>query len=208
MYRKCHPYFHKSLSVLNETIELAVNFLMENHDFGITKPQLRKLFVFATKQSHFSFNDVIYDQIDGVAMGSPLAPALAHLLLGHFETLWLTDPKASKVLFYRRYVDDIFCLFEKEEEYAEFFEFINTQHPNIHFTFEKESNQIISFLDILTKATPKFFHLTTYYKKTYTGLLTNFTSFTPFRYKTGLIRTLVDRAFKINSSYHGLHENL
>ena len=87
---------------LNETIELVVNLLMENHDFGIKKPQLRKLFVFATKQSHFSFNDVIYDQIDGVAMGSPLAPALANLLLGHFETLWLTDPKASKVLFYRR----------------------------------------------------------------------------------------------------------
>ena len=57
---------------LNETIELVVNLLMENHDFGIKKPQLRKLFVFATKQSHFSFSDVIYDQIDGVAMGSSL----------------------------------------------------------------------------------------------------------------------------------------
>ena len=193
---------------LNETIELAVDLLMDNLNLGITKPQLRKLFVFATKQSHFSFDNVIYDQVDGVAMGSPLAPALANLFLGHFESFWLKEPKASKVLFYRRYVDDIFCLFEKEEDYVEFFEFINKQHPNIHFTFEKENSHVISFLDILIKATPDSFDLTTFYKKTYTGLLTNFTSFIPFRYKTGLIRTLVDRAFKINSTYRNLHENL
>ena len=49
--------------------------------------------------------------------------------------------------------------------------------------------------------------MTTFYKKTYTGLLTNFTSFTPFRYKVGLIRTLFDRAYKINSTYNNLHSN-
>ena len=49
--------------------------------------------------------------------------------------------------------------------------------------------------------------MTTHYKKTYTGLLTNFTSFTPFRYKIGLIRTLLDRAYKINSTYNNLHTN-
>ena len=39
-----------------------------------------------------------------------------------------------------------------------------------------------------------------YHKKTFTGLLTNFFSFTSFSYKVGLIRTLVDRAYKINNS--------
>ena len=78
-------------------------------------------------------------------------------------------------------------------------------YPNIRFTFEKEINYVISFLDEFIKVTPFSYNLTTYYKKTYTGLLTNFTSFTPFRYKTGLIRTLVDRAYKINSSYLNLH---
>ena len=41
---------------------------------------------------------------------------------------------------------------------------------------------------------------TTYGKPTNTGLLTNFISFTAFSYKTELIKTLVDRVFKINSS--------
>ena len=40
----------------------------------------------------------------------------------------------------------------------------------------------------------------TYRKKTFTGLLTYFFSFTSFSYKVGLIRTLVDRAYKINNS--------
>jgi len=46
-------------------------------------------------------------------------------------------------------------------------------------------------------------------KKTYTGLLTNFFSFfTPFRYKIGLIRTLIDRIFKINNTSSGFHDDL
>jgi len=192
---------------LNETIELAVDLMSEKLDLGISKPQLRKLFVFATKQSHFLFNNSLYDQVDGVAMGSPLAPALANLFLGHHESNWLKDQKAEKVLFYRRYVDDIFCLFESGNDYLGFFEFINSQHPNIRFTFEEENDHVISFLDVLITATPTSFDMTTHYKKTYTGLLTNFTSFTPFRYKIGLIRTLLDRAYKINSTYNNLHTN-
>ncbi len=192
---------------LNETIELAVDLMWEKIDLGITKPQLRKLFVFATKQSHFAFNNSLYDQVDGVAMGSPLAPALANLFLGYHESNWLKDSRAESVLFYKRYVDDIFCMFETENHYKGFFEFINVQHPNITFTYEKEHDHVISFLDVSITVTPTSFDMTTYYKKTYTGLLTNFTSFTPFRYKVGLIRTLLDRAYKINSTYNNLHIN-
>ena len=53
---------------------------------NITKPQLKKLFVFATSQTYFLFNNEIYDQTDGVAMGSPLGPALAILFWVTTET--------------------------------------------------------------------------------------------------------------------------
>ena len=39
-----------------------------------------------------------------------------------------------------------------------------------------------------------------YHKKTFTGLLIYFFSFTSFLYKGGLIRNVVDRAYKINNS--------
>ena len=37
------------------------------------------------------FNGSFYDQIDGIAMGSTLAPVLANLFMGHHEKLWLEN---------------------------------------------------------------------------------------------------------------------
>ena len=45
-------------------------------------------------------------------------------------------------------------------------------------------------------------------KKTYTGLLTNYFSFTPFQYKLGLIKTLIDRAYKINNTTQGFQDDI
>ena len=65
---------------LDETIDIAVNLLKEKEPkLKISKKDLRKLFVFATSESHFSFNGKIYDQIDGAAMSSQLGPVLANL---------------------------------------------------------------------------------------------------------------------------------
>ena len=35
------------------------------------------------------FEGNFYDQIDGVAMGSPLGPVLANLFMGYHEQKWL-----------------------------------------------------------------------------------------------------------------------
>ena len=40
----------------------------------ILSDDLTKLFKSATCETHFLFNGTCYNQIDGVAMGSPLAP--------------------------------------------------------------------------------------------------------------------------------------
>ena len=40
----------------------------------------------ATLQAHFIFNSKFYNQIDGVAMGSPLAPVLADIFMAFHES--------------------------------------------------------------------------------------------------------------------------
>ena len=71
---------------LKETVDLAVNkILAKKPDLKISKKELTGLFFFATSKTNFLFNGKIYDQIDGVAMGSPLAPILANLFMGHHE---------------------------------------------------------------------------------------------------------------------------
>ena len=128
---------------LNETTDLAADIIFDNNQsMNITKPQLKKLFVFATSQTHFLFNNEVYDQTDGVAMGSPLGPALANLFMGYHENKWLNSEESSTVLFYKQYVDDIFCLFKCETDAKRFLSFLNRQHPNIKFTIEKEKNNV------------------------------------------------------------------
>ena len=71
-------------------------------------------------------------------MGYPLAPAIANLFMGHHEKIWLDKYLSAQVLFYRQYVDDAFCLFHTENDVLLFFNYINTKHPNVHFTVERE----------------------------------------------------------------------
>ena len=68
------------------------------------RDNLTKLIFFATAQTHFSFLGNFYYQINGVAMGSPLAPVLANLFMGHQEKRWLEN-YTSGIEFYRRYED-------------------------------------------------------------------------------------------------------
>ena len=115
----------------------------------------------------------------------------------------------STILFYRRYVDDTFCLFNSDRDATIFFDYINSRHPNIKFTMEKQVNHKLPFLDILIDNHDPNSSLTRVYrKKTFTGLLTNYFSFTSYSYKVGLIKTLVDRTYKINNTWLGFHEDI
>ena len=193
---------------MNETIDLAVEKIFDNKpNLNISKTDLKKLFQFATAETHFLFQNTFYDQIDGVAMGSPLAPLLANLFMGHHEVNWINNYSLEKPLFYRRYVDDIFAVFDNENDAMNFLNFLNKQHPNIKFTFEKQVQDKLPFLDILIDNSSTSLVTSVYHKQTYTGLLTNFLSFTPFAYKTGLIKCLIDRAFKINNTWSGFHKD-
>ena len=194
---------------LNEAIQLAVDKILDNHpNISISKEELTELFHFATSKTHFLFNGQIYDQIDGIAMGSPLAPALANIFMGHHEENWLKSELGKRVKFYKRYVDDIFCLIENESFADQFLAFLNNQHQNIKFTLEKQTNNTLPFLDIKIEDKGNNFETSIFKKKSNTGLLTNFTSFIHFRYKKCLVKTLIDRIFKINSSWEVFHKNI
>ena len=117
---------------LAETIDIAVDLLFEkNFDFKISKADLRKLVQFATSGTHFTFEGKFYDQIDDAAMGSPLRPVLANLFMGYHEQKWLQSFEKCVLVLYRRYVDDIICLFNSESDADNFYVFLNQRQPKI-----------------------------------------------------------------------------
>ena len=117
---------------MQETTEIAVELIFENSPHPkVMKRELKQLVNFATSGTHFIFNGSFYDQIDGVSMRSPLSPVFANLLMGYHKKKWLQEFDKGKVLMYKRYVDDIFCMFGNEKDAENFFEFLNCQHQNI-----------------------------------------------------------------------------
>ena len=93
----------------------------------------------ATSSVEFSFNNIMYKQIDKISMGSPLGSALANIFVGFYEQqLFQTTNKPT---VYYRYVDDTFALFKLESDCDKFLSCLNSLHPALHFTFEKEANQ-------------------------------------------------------------------
>ena len=86
---------------------------------------------------------------------------------------------------------------ENEIEAKQFLDYLNTKHPSIKFTMELQVNKTIPFLDILISSQDGSFRTSVYRKSTFMGLFMNFMSFTPMYYKLGLIKTLIDRVYKI-----------
>ena len=102
---------------LDETINICVYQAFQNKRKvkRLLKRHFKQLLMLAVKSSCFVLNDIYYKQIDGVAMGSPLGLTFANLFLAYYEHKWLRScPLQFKPTFYRRYVDDIFLMFDKK----------------------------------------------------------------------------------------------
>ena len=129
------------------------------------RKELEELIRWVTLCAEFIFNDLIYKQIDGIAIGSPLGPILANIFVSfHEKKLYnaVSDP-----LIYCRFDDDTFALFKDETQCDQFLSDPSslhqfpTSHPGIYyttivlyipgFTIEKENMNRLPFLDVLAK---------------------------------------------------------
>ena len=133
---------------------------------------------------------------------------MPNLFMGYHEQKWLQSFEECELVLYRRYVDDIICLFNSEYDADKFFVFLNQRHRKIKFTIEKQTENQLSSLDLLITSNGNNFQTSVYRKKHSIGLYTNYLSFTPFSYKVGLVKTLLHRAFVICSNWSIFHLEL
>ena len=184
---------------LQEVLKICIN---ELYNSEITPPQISQVFLkelleMATMGVQFSFNNMMYEQTDGVAMGSPLGPILANIFVGFHEQQLMSRTKPP--ILYKRYVDDTFTIFETKEQCDTFFNELSLMHPSLSFTCEPEYDNKLPFLDVFVEKNGDSFLTSIYRKSTFTGEYISWGSFNPSRRKINLISCLALRASKICS---------
>ena len=124
---------------LKETVQICLDVSYRDEEVStlvMTADLLRKLLLKATTDVEFSFDNTLYKQIDRVAMGSPLGPALANIFVGYLES---KIPDHNLPLLYCRFVDDTFSIFWENKSAFDFFSLLNQMHKNLQFTMETET---------------------------------------------------------------------
>ena len=146
------------------------------------KRHFKQLLTLSAKSSFFLFNGVCYRQIDGVVARSPLRSTLANIFLTCQEDRWLDNyPIQFRPRYYLRYVSDVFRMSERKDQVKKFLRYMNSHLQNIQFTFEKESNNKISFLDVSITRMDNKLVTSLHRKKTFSGVYMNYNSFFIFK---------------------------
>ncbi|XP_066952240.1 uncharacterized protein [Macrobrachium rosenbergii] len=134
---------------VRETIDIILDKLFPTLDssyHNFSRSHFKMFLELAVLDTAFIFNGVLFRQIEGMAMGSPLGPTFANIFMCSLEEQLLDEcPLAYRPLFYARYVDDTFILFKQDHDAERFLEFSNSYHHNITFTIEKNTTQASLF---------------------------------------------------------------
>ncbi|KAI8515711.1 hypothetical protein Bbelb_065240 [Branchiostoma belcheri] len=129
----------------------------------------------------------------GMAMGSPLSPVLAILLMEDFERKAM-DTAPHRPKFWGRYVDDTGVVNQREHEKG-LIEHINNQHSSIKFTIKREKDGRLPMLDVMMICKPDNSITTDMFRKeTHTDHYLLWSSNHSVHQKLGIVRTLMHRA--------------
>ena len=126
-------------------------------------------------------------------MGSALGPLLANLFMCSIEDTLKLESKMPT--YYKRYVDDTLTIMPDITSAVNFLEILNQYHSGLSFKFTMETNSDSTLPFLGTQLLNKHTHVETkvYVKPTNTGLL--------LQYKRGLLKTMLDRAFRLSSNW-------
>lgn len=147
--------------------------------------------------AYFTFNDEIYKQKEGLAMGLSLAPILADIYLTELFDTCL--PKLSyKPVFLKKYVDDVSSTV-LENKIDETLRIFNNFGRRLKFTYEVEIDRKINFLDMtLIHRTDKKIITNWYHKEISSNRILSFLSNHPTSMKLNVITSFAKRVLSLS----------
>ena len=137
-------------------------------------------------------------------MGSPLSGTMAEIFLQHLENSHIKPLLDSKrISFYSRYVDDILVILDATRTNPEtIVRYANSMHSNIHLSPTLETNNQISFLDLLIIRKSQRLEIDIYRKPTTTDTTINYLSNHPMEQKLAAYRYHIERMLTFNRRTH------
>ena len=130
---------------------------------------------------------------------TPLVAASIFLAF-HKKQLLKDYPIEFIPVCYGRYANYIFVRF-KSLHILHFWNYLNSKHPNMHFSLESKSSNIMSLIDLEDSRKNGRFKTTFHHKPTFSSVSTHFDRFLPISYKFGMIYTLAYSCIKICSNW-------
>lgn len=133
-------------------------------------------------------------------MGNPLSGTLATFVLNDFLHEFFKDTATPTLI--HKYVDDMFLIM-KHSEIDEMMTKINSRHPTLKFTIEREQQHKIAFLDVTVIRENNILHTNWYRKSIASGRVLNYLSSHPYNMKRSVATSFAKRVIRLsNKRYH------
>lgn len=160
------------------TTQYIINKISEDIEkkWTLTPDELYKLLTFATQEvNFFTIEEETFQQVGGLAMGSPLAPIMADLYMDHLFTTCAEEIRENGIIGLYKYVDDILIIGTKEaieesqrilEKQAQTDQRTHNDTGKVEFTAEYEDEfRSISYLEVILTRSRQNQIITNWYKK-------------------------------------------
>ena len=119
---------------------------MTDEQLPLPRDDYMELIGLCVRFGPFEFMGQEYEQLQGLAMGSPLSAVMAQLFMEALEADHLCHLAGRNATWYR-YVDDILAILPGRTDVQDLLERLNAVHPTIKFTVEEEREDKLPFLD-------------------------------------------------------------
>ena len=181
----------------DEAISLIRHHLEHDLDLRdktkMTPDEIIELFEICVNDTYFVFNMKLYAQVEGLAIGASTSGFAADIFMERIEKNALSSI-AHPPKIWCRFVDDTFTII-LIIIYIALFDALNSQHHRIKVTSEIQSDDKLSFLEVLTRIQiDRSLKFTIFRKKTHTDQYLHFNSNHHMSQKLGIPKTLNRRA--------------
>lgn len=123
---------------------------------------------FCLSRNYLNFNDQLFLQIPGTAMGANFAPSYANQAMGLWETqyVWRKNQFSKNLIFFGCYIDDILIIWDgPNESTTEFVAHCNNNPHGLSFTYVTDPHKL-AFLGLELYHTGDTIQAKKYFKPT------------------------------------------